>query len=827
MPEDLFPTPPERSPKIYAYTLPALPTHEGCIKIGFTTRDPDKRIHEQTRTVGVKPRKILVLPALRADGSSFTDHDVHAVMKAHNFRNMIDGEGQEWFKCTRDDVIGAVCAVRDRTYTLSGRVHDFVMRPEQERAVQQTAEYFANPGRPAKFLWNAKMRFGKTFAAYQLCRRMNLRKILVVTFKPAAESAWSEDIKTHKDFDGWEFISRHEAELQGFRMDDMYTFADKSKPVVVFGSFQDLLGTNASGGIKAKNEFIHATHWDMAIFDEYHFGAWRDNAKGLFRNDEESDADPEEVSADEAGSDEILPIDAKYRLYLSGTPFRALNSGEFIEEQIYSWTYTDEQRAKLTWPESEGDNPYAVMPRMVLMTYKIPEDIRSIAAEGEYDGFDLNEFFAADERGFRHEEHVLRWLRLIRGAYKPFEKEAMKLGRDKLPPLPYSDSRLVRALRHTVWFLPDVASCRAMYDLLKEDVYFKDYGIVLCAGSECGNGIDALMPVREAMTDNPMATKTITLTCGKLLTGVTVRAWSGIFMLRNMKSTETYFQAAFRVQSPFVVDDDDGGQVVMKRECYVFDFALDRALKQVADYSCRLNMSDDDPERKAQEFMNFLPVLAFDGYGMHELDAGAVLEYAMTGISGVLLARRWKSGLLVNVNAETLGRLMTNKRAYEAVKKITAFRALDRDIETIIARTEKINRMKNEGRESDKPKISEEEKKRRKEIQEIKEKLMKFLTRIPIFMYLTDEREHTLRDIVREISPVLFKQVTGITIQEFELLNRLGLFDSERINSAIYGFKCYEDASLSYTGLTKNETQTIGLWDKVVKRECEEIYEQE
>ena len=813
MPADLFPTPPEHSPKIYAYSLPGLPTHEGYIKIGYTTRTPEDRIREQTITLGLTPHRLLTLSALRPDGSSFTDHDVHAVLKAHGFAQ--HPQGREWFRCARDDVIRAVHAVRDRTYSLSSRVKDFAMRPEQQQAVAQTAEYFSHSDNPPRFLWNAKMRFGKTFTAYQLCKRMGFTKILVVTFKPAAESAWSEDIKTHKDFEGWEFISRHEAELQGFRIDDMFTFADKSRPVVVFGSFQDLLGTNANGGIKAKNEFIHAAHWDIAIFDEYHFGAWRDNAKGLFRNDEEADADPEDVCADETAGDEILPIDAKYKLYLSGTPFRALNSGEFIEEQIYSWTYSDEQRAKLAWKGS--DNPYEVMPRMVLMTYKVPEDIREIAREGDFDGFDLNEFFAADESGFRHEEHVRKWLRLIQGKHMPFETEALKLGQDK-PPMPYSDSRLAKALRHTVWFLPDVASCKAMKGLLEDDEFFGRYGIALCAGDECGIGIEALGPVREAMTDDPLETRTITLTCGKLLTGVTVRAWSGIFMLRNMKSPETYFQAAFRVQSPFAVEDDNGGQIVMKRECYVFDFALDRALKQVADYSCRLNLNDEDPEKKAQEFMNFLPVLAFDGAGMHEMDAAAVLDYAMTGVSAVLLARRWKSALLVNVNTETLARLNENQRALEAVEKITAFRALDKDIETIITQTEHINSLKREGKKSDREIITAEERERRKRIAQIKEKLMKFLTRIPIFMYLTDEREHTLKDIVQEISPELFKQVTGITIQEFELLNRLGLFNSELINSAIYSFKRYEDSSLSYTGLVKNDTQIIGLWDKTVKR---------
>ena len=818
--ENLFPIPPE--PVIYAYSLPDVPSHQGFIKIGYTTRDPETRIHEQTATLGVKPKTLLTMSALRHDGSSFTDHEVHAVLKSHSFSRMIDG--REWFRCTPDDVISAIHAVKDRTYTMTQRVNDFTMRPEQELAVSQTAEYFSHSGHPQKFLWNAKMRFGKTFTAYQLCKRMRFRKILVVTFKPAAESAWSEDIFTHKDFHGWQFISRHTSELHGLRIDDMFAQSDKNRPVVVFGSFQDLLGTNSSGGIKAKNEFIHDTEWDIAIFDEYHFGAWRDNARGLFRNDDEADADPEEVSADEAGSDEILPITAGHKLYLSGTPFRALNSGEFLEDQIYSWTYSDEQRAKISWPGSDDDNPYAPMPRMVLMTYKIPDDIRKIATDGEFDGFDLNEFFAAENGRFKHEDYVRKWLLLIRGAHMPFEKDALQLGQDKRPPMPYSDSRLVRSLRHTVWFLPDVASCRAMKSLLEDDAFFGHYGIVLCAGSECGNGIEALSPVQEAMTDNPCAARTITLTCGKLLTGVTVRAWSGIFMLRNLKSPETYFQAAFRVQSPFTAVNDEGRRIIMKPECYVFDFALDRALKQAADYSCRLNIDESDPDKKAQEFMNFLPVLAFDGAGMHEMDAASVLEYVITGTSAVLLAKKWQSPLLVNVNAQTLGRLRDDGDAMEAVKKITAFRALNDDIETIINRTEAINSMKKSGDKSDKPEISEEERKNRKELQEIKKKLMKFLTRVPLFMYLTDEREKCLTDIVQEISPKLFRSVTGITIQEFNRICGLGLFNAERINDAIYSFKRYEDSSLNYTGIENNETETYGLFDRTMPRE--ELYEE-
>lgn len=814
--ENLFPLPPETLPKIYAYSLPDVPSHSGCVKIGYTTRDPHERISEQLKTAGITQYTLhFTVPATRNDGSSFRDTDVHRLLDGAGFPRM--SGGREWFRCTPDDAMRAVNAVRMGKSTITARDKDFPMRPEQYEAVRATAEYFADGENPPRFLWNAKMRFGKTFAAYQLCKRMELRKILVVTFKPAAEDAWKDDIMTHVDFEGWQFISNHTAYEKGFRIDDEFNFADKGKPVVVFGSFQDLLGTNKAGGIKTKNEFIHKTQWDIAIFDEYHFGAWREGAQGLFRNEEES-ADPEDVSDDEnaaedSAGDEILPIDARYKLYMSGTPFRALNSGEFIEDQIYSWTYSDEQRAKMKW--KGRNNPYKSMPRIVMMTYEIPESIRKIAEQGETNEFDLSTFFMAENDKFVYEDYVRRWLFLIRGADV---KTSLNIDGEKMR-LPYFDSRLVKILRHTVWFLPDVASCNAMKELLTEDAFFRDYSVVLCAGDSCGNGAEALEPVREAMTDNPKETRTITLTCGKLLAGVTVRPWTGIFMLRNLKSPETYFQAAFRVQSPWTEIDDDGEEVALKEECYVFDFALNRALKQIERYSSRLNIADADPEDKAAEFMRFLPVLAFDGAGMTELDAKAVMEFAFSGITGVMLARRWKSPMLVNLNNETLSRLLKDDRALEAVKKITAFRKIKQDIETIIKRTKDINDMKKEGKESDKPKISEEEKKRRKEIKEIRDKLMKFLTRIPLFMYLTDEREKTMLDIIRDISPQLFKEVTGITIKEFERIYDLELFDKSRIDSAIYDFKRYEDASLTYTGLGHDAPEVIGGFDSTITRE--------
>ena len=591
MPADFFPQRPESHPMIYAYE-DTNPQYRGLLKVGYTAIDIDRRVVQQyptKRPDGVTPYRILCREsAMYPDGSSFTDHEVHRALLRRGIRR----EGREWFRCTPADVKAAVLAVRTRTENPENRTRNFPMRPEQREAVEKTAAYFRSfsgedAARYPKFLWNCKMRFGKTFAAYQLAKEMGFQKVLILTFKPAVVSAWREDLQTHKDFEGWQFISRD--------TDLTYEQADKSWPIVCFGSFQDFLGVNReTGGIKPKNEWVHTVNWDLVIFDEYHFGAWKENAKKLFDQEDEDAYDSDDLDRYDRGNacDETwLPITTNFYLYLSGTPFRALNSGEFIEEQIYNW--------------QGEDNPYLSLPRMVLMTYRIPDSIRQIAMQGEFNEFDLNLFFSAKGKGddarFVYENEVQKWLDLIRGAYLETTVDDLKLGAKK-PAMPYADVRLLNVLQHTFWFLPTVASCHAMKNLLeqKQNAFYHDYKVNNCAGAAAGIGAAALEPVQRSMGD-PLETKTITLSCGKLTTGVTVRPWTGIFMLRNLTSPETYFQAAFRVQSPWEVTADDGKREIIKRECYVFDFALDRALRQISDYSCRLNIHESNPEKKVGE----------------------------------------------------------------------------------------------------------------------------------------------------------------------------------------------------------------------------------
>lgn len=823
MSKDFFPPRPQVQPKIYAYE-DTNPQYAGLLKVGYTTKDVRERVAEQypIKKPGEPPyRIVLEEPAMRKDGTVFTDREVHRMLRINGIKNP---EG-EWFRCTVEKVKVAIIAVREGQLFEEQRSLDFTMRPEQEAAVEKTMAYFKayrrENDKPPHFLWNCKMRFGKTFAAYQLARRMGWKKILVLTFKPAVQSAWEEDLRCHVDFQGWQFIKPG-----GLTYDE----ADKRKPIVCFGSFQDYLGRNpTTNGIKTKNEWVHATHWDSVIFDEYHYGAWREKAKELFEAEDERERKFGEGEGIEYFDEDILPITSDHYLYLSGTPFRAIASGEFIEEQIYNWTYSDEQKAKVAW--QGPDNPYAALPRMVLMTYQLPDAIREIAIKGEFNEFDLNVFFSAEGVGesarFAYEDEVQKWLDLIRGVYLPTSIDSLKLGAQK-PPLPFSDVRLLNVLSHTLWFLPSVAACYAMRNLLtkRQNRFYHDYKIIVAAGSAAGIGVAALPPVLEAI-DDPLQTKTITLTCGKLTTGVTVRPWTGIFMLRNSSSPETYFQAAFRVQNPWTIKNPDGAlpneELILKEECYVFDFAPDRALRQIADYSCRLNVNEDDPEKKVEEFIRFLPVLAYDGSSMKQIDAAGVLDMALSGTTATLLARRWESALLVNVDNDTLRRLMNNDQAMKALMSIEGFRNLNQDIETIINKSEAVKKAKKEANDRelsarDKKQLTEDEKEYKNLRKKIQEKLVKFATRIPVFMYLTDYRERTLRDVITQLEPGLFKKVTGLTVQDFELLVSLGVFNSALMNDAVYKFKRYEDPSLVYTGINRHEGENIGLYDTVLRR---------
>jgi hypothetical protein len=840
--EEIFAPKPSLRPRIYAYSIRDK-AHKDLLKVGETTRDVKQRVAEQVKTAAIKNYKIeLDESAERKDGTIFTDHEVRAALVKKGFAN----PELEWMRCSVADVQTVLTELR-AGHQFTGTHHEtFLMRREQVEAVNKTHAYFHSIWKEdmhavPRFLWNAKMRFGKTFTAYQLAKKLGARRVLVVTFKPAVEDAWQRDLESHVDFDGWQYLSRNS--------DKDPTKIDRKKPVVYFGSFQDLLGRDEAGNIKAKNEWLHRVKWDLVVFDEYHFGAWRETAKELFEGEEETVARKEakleygsgledvnedltELSEKET---EFLPITTKAYLYLSGTPFKALATGEFIEEQIFNWTYTDEQRAKEDFAAKNPGrwNPYGALPQMRLLTYQMPEELVAVASAGEFDEFDLNAFFEASGTGnkaqFKHKSDVQKWLNIIRGGYAPKSLERLKTG--TRPPFPYSDVRLLPYLQHSLWFLPNVAACHAMANLLaeKHNTFWHDYDVVVAAGASAGIGLDALPPVRKAIGSG-FESKTITVSCGKLTTGITVPQWSSILMLRNLKSPETYFQAAFRVQSPWSIKnpngDDPNEEEILKPVCFVFDFAPTRALRQLSEYGIGLSPNEPNPENAVKDLVSFLPVLAYDGANMTQIDAGGILDIAMAGTSATLLARKWESALLVNVDNDTLRRILDNPEAMAAVERIEGWRSLgDNIIEMIINKSEKIKELKNKAKDKElterqKKQLTEEEKEYKSKRKLVQEKLIKFATRIPAFMYLTDFRENTLQDVITKLEPELFLAVTGLTVKDFHLLVRLKVFNTEQMNQAVFAFRRYEDASLRYTGIESHEGLThYGLYDTVVARE--------
>lgn len=840
--EILAPKPTSR-PRIYAYSI-ADDAHRGLLKVGHTTRDVKQRVAEQVKTAAIKNYKIeLNEPAEREDGSIFSDHAVRAALAAKGKERV----ELEWMRCNLSDVKTVLTELRTGQRFTGTHSETFSMRKEQADAVRLTHDYYRSRWAEDKravprFLWNAKMRFGKTFTSYQLAKAMNAKRVLVLTFKPAVEDAWRGDLESHVDFDGWQYLSKSSGGDP--------TQIDKKKPVVYFGSFQDLLGRDKeTGAIKPRNEWLHEVNWDLVVFDEYHFGAWRETAKELFEGEEEAEAKKEAKLEYTPGLEDVnddlgvlsekeadfLPMTTKAYLYLSGTPFKALATGEFIEEQIFNWTYTDEQRVKEEHAQYHPDrwNPYGALPQMRLLTYQMPDELLAIASAGEFDEFDLNEFFAATGTGraakFKHKEDVQKWLDIIRGGYMPRAVEQLRTG--SKPPFPYSDSRLLPYLQHSFWFLPNVAACHAMENLLKEkhNVFWHDYIVVAAAGTSAGIGLEALPPVRKAIGGG-FDTKSITLSCGKLTTGVTVAQWSSILMLRNLKSPETYFQAAFRVQSSWSIKNPNGDnpneEEILKPACFVFDFAPTRALRQLSEYGIGLSPNEPNPENAVKELVSFLPVLAYDGANMTQIDAGGILDIAMAGTSATLLARKWESPLLVNVDNDTLRRVLNDADAMAAVERIEGWRSLgDNVIETIINKSEKIKALKKKAQEDgltkkEKQELSDEEKEFKSKRKLVQEKLIKFATRIPAFMYLTDFRENALKDVITKIEPDLFKVVTGLTVKDFHLLVRLKVFNTEQMNQAVFAFRRYEDASLRYTGIESHQGLThYGLYDTVVAKE--------
>lgn len=603
-------------PQCYAYTTPGVPAHDGWTKIGFTERDVETRINEQTHTVGVKHITHWSMRAafMTEPYGTFTDKDFHVYLKKLGISRE---EGTEWFfiepDVARENYIDFTQNHGNVSKNSADAVIPYKLRDEQAEAVQRTTEYFRSREN-AEFLWNAKPRFGKTLAAYDLCMKLGVRNILIVTNRPAIANSWYSDYETFfGPQSGYIFVSNvdgiKDKKFVCSREEYIEKLDENIKGCIEFVSLQDLKGSTYLGGqydklFELSDDKDNGVDWDILIVDEAHEGVDTYKTDIAFNH-----------------------IRHKWTLHLSGTPFKALANDKFPENAIFNWTYADEQKKKRDWDTSNDiENPYANLPRLSLFTYQMSDIVSDKVKKGieladndieEY-AFDLNEFFKTNDQGnFVHDQDVNKFIDALTRQEK----------------FPFSTPELRDELKHTFWILNRVASAKALAKKLKLHPVFKDYEIILAAGDGKLDSYDENEKSFDKVTKAiEKYDKTITLSVGQLTTGVTIPEWTAVFMLSNMASPALYMQSAFRAQNPCLFIDRDGN-TYRKQNAYVFDFDPARTLKIFEQFANDLipetsgDKGDfDSHKHNVRELLNFFPVYGEDEDGsMIELDAEKVL----------------------------------------------------------------------------------------------------------------------------------------------------------------------------------------------------------
>lgn len=630
-------------PMIYAYTTPQIAEHKGWTKIGYTdSQTVQERIAQQTHTADVKVELLWEDNAIYKDGSgqTFKDYDFHRYLtdKAHIERK----PKTEWFhidgKCS--EALFNKFARRDFSdvQTKDKNHSSYTLRDEQQRAVDQTKDYFETQGKGASFLWHAKPRFGKTLSTYDLIRQMNLQNILVVTNRPSIANSWFDDFTK---FISWQtdykFVSDNDA-LKKKGVLSRKEFVDAlgnggDYRQIAFESLQGLKRSVYFGGNYSKLKWIKDLHWDLLVIDEAHEGV------ETYKTDKAFDH-----------------IDRDYTLYLTGTPFKALAEGKFSEDQIFNWSYADEQKTKANWNKKEepSSNPYIDLPKLNMYTYQMSEIIKEkVQQKVKLDddtavdpAFDLNEFFKTKANGeFVHDEYVDKFLDALTHNKK----------------YPFSTPELRDALSHTFWLLNRVSSVKALAKKLKKHPVFQNYKIIIAAGDGKFDDDEldddqlekendkSLDKVRKAIAEYP---KTITLSVGQLTTGVTIPEWSGVLMLSNMKSPAEYMQAAFRAQNPYTFRR--GSKTLRKENAYVFDFDPARTLTIFDEFANNLSAKTangrgtaEEHAQNIRELLNFFPVIGEDDNGeMTELDVKQIMSIPRKLKSREVVNQRFMSNFL-------------------------------------------------------------------------------------------------------------------------------------------------------------------------------------
>lgn len=649
---------------IYVYKHLDVKSHEGWLKVGetkasrITGSGTNMRILEQNTAANVAYEVLYTTDAVRNNGTPFSDTDIHDLLVAKDIEreDTINPETKrksEWFKTDLDTIVEAIENYKmDAVEDVHGIITSYNLRDEQKEAVSVTVDYYdkcqEDGNIDPQFLWNAKPRFGKTLTAYSFASAISAKKVLIVTNRPAIADSWYSDFKKF-DFkdtgqqDGkfrWIFTSSEPVKKRLGDKEDIFTRDEQkenpnllAKNMIHFISFQDIKGTmKTDDGLQAfkeKNRWIFELNWDLVIIDESHEASDTRKALRVFET-----------------------ANTNFILHLSGTPFKAIANNRFNSKQIYNWSYQDEQNAKNEWPIQDGQNPYAELPKMHIFTYQLSKILETTAEEAKDEGseyaFDLSEFFRVikdeGEDKFAYEDKVRLFIKNLSNPEYQY---------------PFSKDEFRESLRHTFWLLPGVKACEQMKKLLLEDDYFKkNYApedIIMAAGNGDEDRLtnSALAEVRRRIGEpgtakHPLETRTITLSCGQLTTGVTVPAWTAVLMLNNCKSPSLYMQSAFRAQNPFKVGTS-GGECFIKENCFVFDFAPDRILQTLAEIAD--SGVSETPTRTREEkvkiLINFLPVIAEDDEGkMKYLSANEVLTIPLKLITEEVVNRGFMSNRL-------------------------------------------------------------------------------------------------------------------------------------------------------------------------------------
>ena len=744
--------------------------HHGCLKIGEATCEDEnvfglspnskalneaarKRINQYTQTAGIAYDLLYTELTVYNRGGlrSFNDKEVHNVLERSGIKKKVFdtvNKANEWFITDLETVKRAIAAVKEGRNSLSSteitrEYSPIVFRPEQQEAINKTKKQFKKGN---QMLWNAKMRFGKTLSALQVVKDMEFQRTLILTHRPVVDAGWFEDFGKifydRKDFaygsknNGGSYSSlERRAESHGLHY-------------VYFASMQDLRGSELVGGNFDKNNEVFATDWDLIIVDEAHEGTQTELGKAVMG--------------------ELTKEQTKV-LRLSGTPFNLLD--DFKEDEIYTWDYVMEQRAKMSWDELHfGDpNPYASLPTLNIYTYDLGRLLHEFVDEDV--AFNFREFFRVNESGsFCHEKDVRAFLNLL-----------TKEDKDSL--YPYANEEYRNIFRHSLWMVPGVKEARALSAMLQTHPVFQHFKVVNVAGDgdQDEESRDALEAVEQAIGKDPDATRTITLSCGRLTTGVSVKAWTAVFMLSGSYNTaaSSYMQTIFRVQTPATINGR------MKEQCYVFDFAPDRTLKVIAEtakISAKAGKTSQSDRKAMGEFINFCPIISVEGSQMSRFDVPHMLEQ----LKRVYVERVVRNGFEDNslYNDELMRLDDLELQEFDNLKKIIGQTKAMPKTNQVDINNQGLNNEEYEEKEKleKKPKkeLTEEERKR---LEELKKKtknreaaisiLRGISIRMPLLIYgaeLSDEnQEITIDNFASLIDPQSWEEFMpkGVTKQKF------------------------------------------------------------